>query len=559
MNAVGSQSLNWRSREAVPKEEAEQAEASGYTANCINCAPKNSKKLTTSALHSGRQLLWVPGKLNNAEFEKLLVDSGSPVMIMRRDLWNEVSGDNELLHTEEEDFQGVTEHGFDVLGRTHVRLRFGRLDVAHPVVVVDNIAHKFIIGNDFLLLHKCDILYSQDAILFGGKLVQFKLFRSTVNLISPVICQATTEIGPSEEVAIPCLLDSWKQYDTLKPLLLEPRKDALMGPVLGARVLVNSLSPAVTLLVANLLKERVIIPKNKVLADEFEVQLSGNEHADVTLSSVSQGATGENQPKKSPIEEAMANADKALTAAQLVSLESVLKKYSSAFSRGSEDLGRTSLILHKIDTGDGGPIRQGMRRIPHEQIPVLKTEIDKLQKAGAIEPSISPFASPVILVRKKDGTMRLCIDYRKLNAITMKDAHPLPRIEDIFNTLSGSKFFTTLDMAMGYHQVEDHPDDREKNGVYYSIWSLSIQSHAFRSRYGTSHVHAANDHCVLRHVIQHLSGVLRRYYHLRTDFRRAFRKARPRSYSCAMRKPQVETKQVPIRTKVSSLSWPRNQ
>ena len=98
-----------------------------------------------------------------------------------------------------------------------------------------------------------------------------------------------------------------------------------MGPVLGARVLVNSGSPTVTLLLANLSKERVIIPKNKVLADEFEVQLSKNEHADVTLSSVSQGAVGENQPKKSSIEEAMANADKALTATQLVSLESLLK------------------------------------------------------------------------------------------------------------------------------------------------------------------------------------------------------------------------------------------
>ena len=83
-------------------------------------------------------------------------------------------------------------------------------------------------------------------------------------------------------------------------------------------------------------------------------------------------------------------------------------------------------------------------------------------KMGAIEPSFSPFASPTILVKKKDGTMRLCIDYRKLNSITKKDAHPLPRIEDIFDTLSGSKFFSTLDLAMGYHQVEVYPDDREK-------------------------------------------------------------------------------------------------
>ena len=97
----------------------------------------------------------------------------------------------------------------------------------------------------------------------------------------------------------------------------------------------------------------------------------------------------------------------ALTPVQLPALEVILKKHCMAFSRGPDDLGRTNLIQHKIDTGDSGPIRQGMRRVPHEQISVLEGEIDKLQKAGAIEESISPFARPVILVKKKDGTMRL--------------------------------------------------------------------------------------------------------------------------------------------------------
>ena len=88
-----------------------------------------------------------------------------------------------------------------------------------------------------------------------------------------------------------------------------------MDPVLSATVLVNSVSPAVTLLIENLVKKRVIIPKNKVLADEFEIQLSRNEHADVTLRFVSQGAAWKNQPKKFLIENAIANANKALTTA----------------------------------------------------------------------------------------------------------------------------------------------------------------------------------------------------------------------------------------------------
>ena len=81
---------------------------------------------------------------------------------------------------------------------------------------------------------------------------------------------------------------------------------------------------------------------------------------------------------------------------------------------------------------------------------------------GAIEPSISPFACPTILVKKKDGTMRLCIDYRKLNSISKNDAHPHPPIEDIFDTLSGSNYFATLDLYMGYKQVDVDPADREK-------------------------------------------------------------------------------------------------
>ena len=113
----------------------------------------------------------------------------------------------------------------------------------------------------------------------------------------------------------------------------------------------------------------------------------------------------------------MANADPALTLEQRSGLERLLTKYAHVFSSGPEDMGRTSVIYHKIDIGDSQPVRQGLRRIPHEHISVLKSEVDKLHKMGAIEPSISPFASPTILVKKKDGTMRLCIDYRKLNSI----------------------------------------------------------------------------------------------------------------------------------------------
>ena len=92
-----------------------------------------------------------------------------------------------------------------------------------------------------------------------------------------------------------------------------------------------------------------------------------------------------------------------------------------------------------------------MRRVPLAHIPVLKADVDKLEKAGVVVPLRSPFECPKILVKKNTGSMRIFIVYRKLNAVTNKDAHLLFRIIDIFNTITGSKYFSTLDMAIRYH------------------------------------------------------------------------------------------------------------
>jgi hypothetical protein len=249
-------------------------------------------------------------------------------------------------------------------------------------------------------------------------------------------------------------------------LLLEPKSPELLQPLVGARVIINYTCPVVPVLVANLSSERVIIPKGKVLAHEAPLKLrfESTSVEDSSETSVNNVGLSENKQKAAtnPIKEAMNNADKTLTLEQKTHLEQLLISHAGVFSTGPEDLGRTSLMYHRIETGDSAPIRQQMRRIPHEHISVLKSEVEKLQRAGAVVPSTSPWASPTILVKKKDGSMRLCIDYRKVNSVSKKDAHPLPRIEDIFDTLSGSQFFSTLDLAMGYHQVEVHPDDREK-------------------------------------------------------------------------------------------------
>ena len=143
-------------------------------------------------------------------------------------------------------------------------------------------------------------------------------------------------------------------------------------------------------------------------------------------------------------------------------LESFLVEWADVFALDNTELGSTDITHHHIETGDHSPIRQPMRRTPF----VLRDKIDAMVKEmaeqGVIRPSKSPWSSPVVLVRKKDDTMRLCVDYRRLNAITKMDSFPLPRIDDTLDMLSQSKFFTTLDLASGYWQVEMDAASSEK-------------------------------------------------------------------------------------------------
>ncbi len=88
--------------------------------------------------------------------------------------------------------------------------------------------------------------------------------------------------------------------------------------------------------------------------------------------------------------------------------------------------------------------------------------LDDMLKQGIIKQASGPWSSPVVLVPKKDGTTRFCVDYRRVNNLTKKDAHPLPRIDETLDALTGAKWFSTIDLVSGYWQVEVEPSDREK-------------------------------------------------------------------------------------------------
>lgn len=143
-------------------------------------------------------------------------------------------------------------------------------------------------------------------------------------------------------------------------------------------------------------------------------------------------------------------------------VKSLLEKYTSVFSSHEGDLGCTNLIAHDIPLLDDVPIRQRYRRIPPSEYEEVKQHINQLLEAQVIRESSSPYASPIVLVRKKDGSLRMCVDYRQLNSKTRKDAFPLPRIEESLDALAGARWFSTIDLASGYNQVPVSEADRPK-------------------------------------------------------------------------------------------------
>ena len=145
----------------------------------------------------------------------------------------------------------------------------------------------------------------------------------------------------------------------------------------------------------------------------------------------------------------------------------IFSNYQDVFAKHSDDVGRTDLVKHHIDTGDAKPVHQRCRRFAKSHIDVIREQVKKLAANDTIRPSNSEWASNCVVVGKKDGGYRVCIDYRGLNAVTVNpDSYLLPRIDDTLDALHGAKYFCTLDLIWGYHAVQLTEESKHKTAFH---------------------------------------------------------------------------------------------
>ena len=143
-------------------------------------------------------------------------------------------------------------------------------------------------------------------------------------------------------------------------------------------------------------------------------------------------------------------------------LTELLHSNQQVFAQNESDVGLTHTVKHGICTTEDSPVRAAYRRIPPPQFEEVKAHINDLIQQGIVRPSHSEYASPIVICKKKNGNIRMCVDYRRLNTKTRKDAFPLPRVDEMFDHLAGAKYFSTVDLKSAYNQVEIDESDQHK-------------------------------------------------------------------------------------------------
>ena len=391
-----------------------------------------------------------------------IVDTGASVTLFHKDVWKREVPARELSPWEGRQLVSVDGTCVKVLGTAKVPIRIGHVVFQHDVIVADGLTTEGILGLDFLELHRCTVDMGNRTLLCtnAGLTVQLSSEEQQYGVRQcAVYVEETIRVPPSCEMEIMAVSSATADGGSW---LLEPITTTRL-PIQAARALVTPANGRVPVRIVNVRTEAMTVFKGTKLACLETFNSSQVCSIEETSNLPQAKMNNVSVEKQQLLWQMVCDAEGDLTEAEADDLYNCLLCYADVFAGDSTDLGRTNITQHRIDTGDAKPIRQTPRRIPiarrHETKELLQSMLDR----NIIQPSSSPWASPVVLVKKKNGALRFCADYRRLNSVTRKDAYPLPRVDDALDTLAGSRWFTTLDLLSGYWQVELHPEDKQKS------------------------------------------------------------------------------------------------
>ena len=357
-------------------------------------------------------------------------------------------------------------------GQADRTLNIGNYAFEFSIKVVSLGEKSAILGLDFMETEDVALWLKQGVMQIGDNEDYWvRLHKLNSDKCAKITVDKEWSIPPNHELLISGKINSRQTHfeeavGTVEQTDSLPEKTGLFV----ANTLVSTASTHIPVRVANFNNNTVTLNKGQTIAmlhPVYSDMIHELDDISETEGNVNQVTESENDDSghelPAHLQPLIDNLSSEGTESERKQLTELIYKYKDSFMGPDGKLGRTNLLKHRIDTGNTRPIKQRLRIPPIHMQDAVDKEVDRLLGQGIIEPSESPWSSPLLAVKKKNGEIRLCADLRKLNAALVNtDAYPLPKIDECLDTLSGSQFFSTLDLASGYHQVPLHEDDKEK-------------------------------------------------------------------------------------------------
>lgn len=388
-----------------------------------------------------------------------LLDSGARRNVLPSKCFDSIDKDvrPSLQASTVQSLQGISSANVDVCGEIYLPIQIGSRTVSVNFLVADVSENtEAILGHPFLEQSRARLDFgSQKIVLFGEQVPYFNPDKKPKTHI--VRIARTTVLESGYEYIVPG--NAYFREPIGGDVLLSPTKGFIeKHRVLMARVVVDTPSN-------NHVPIRLYNPGATPVRVKKGTIAGVLQTADVIqpFCECTEPSHTSSQSSNVPVhlQRLYTESCTELRAGECHGLAKLLSSYQDVFSTGPNDLGRTGLVKHDIQTLPGPPVKQHPRRMAFEKQVDADRQIKESLESGLASPSQSSWASPIVMVRKKDQTFRLCVDYRALNERTVKDAYPLPRIQDTLDTLSTARWFSTLDLASGYWQVELTPRARK--------------------------------------------------------------------------------------------------
>ena len=351
-------------------------------------------------------------------------------------------------------------------GKADFQLEVNGTELWHSMIVAD-LEVPLILGYDFMYDHDCSLDVRKGHLKIGKNHIQCNA-EGQRNFVFRIKLENDFTVPPGSKMIVNGSIDD-ESYCLagISEAKLEAKTDSSLAKqgIMVAKALVNPSHGKVPLRLMNLTAEPQSLRQSTVAATIESVEsVTAIENAQCPNDPLFVRSLHDLDPKDLPehLQQVWETNSPSLDDNQKQCFLQLLLKHQEVFAKSKHDLGRTDLVQHDIDTGDHQPIKQAPRRIPLNKRAVAEQEVQLMLENGIIEPSISAWSSQIVLVEKKDHSMRFCVDYRALNEVTKKDSYPLPRIDDCFDALTGTHWFSSIDLQSGYWQVGLSPSAMEK-------------------------------------------------------------------------------------------------